>query len=186
MKQITIGFSRACTTFPIFSWLIMLVQRTPYSHVYLKYQDDYLQRTVYFQASHTLVNYMGETTFLAQEKVVKEFSFTVSDTSFLEAQQFAIDNAGKPYGVLEICGLALVELASFFGIRMQNPFKDAGTTWICDQLQAALLSTCENVTLPMPLNDMTPKDMYNLVSTLPPNLDKAAMDVYSTLSGTEQ
>jgi hypothetical protein len=170
VKQITIGFSRACTAFPIFSWAIMAVQKTPYSHVYLKYTDIDLNRTIYFQASHTLVNYMSETTFLSQETPVKEFIFNISDTSFLAIQQFAIDNAGKPYGTLEICGLAIVELATLFGIKMSNPFKDAGATWICDQLQAALLETCENVVLPMPLNDMTPKDMYNLVSTLPTDL----------------
>src|SRR5579863_6594779 len=48
MKQITIGFSRSSTSFPIFSWLIMLVQKTPYSHVYLKYQDDFLGQPMYF------------------------------------------------------------------------------------------------------------------------------------------
>ena len=170
MKQITIGFSKACTTFPIFSWLIMLVQKTPYSHVYLKYEDVYLGQTMYYQASHTLVNYMSEPIFLSQETVIKEFTFNVSDAAFLSSLQFAANQAGKPYGVLEICGLALVNFALLFGIKMNNPFKDAGATWICDQLQAALLETCENVKLPMPLNDMTPKDMYNLVSSLPPTL----------------
>jgi hypothetical protein len=170
MKQITIGFSKACTTFPIFSWLIMLVQKTPYSHVYLKYQDEFLGQTMYFQASHSLVNSMSAPVFLAQETVYKEFTFNVSDASFLAALQFAANQAGKPYGVLEICGLAIADFALLFGIKIQNPFKDAGQTWICDQLQAALLSTCENVQLPMPLNDMMPKDVYNLVSTLPQNL----------------
>ena len=125
MKQITIGFSRACTKFPIFSWAIMTVQKTPYSHVYLKYQNEYLNETVYYQASHTLVNYMGETTFLAQELPVKEFTFNISDASFLAVQQFAIANAGKPYGIMDICCLAFVNLALLFGLKIQNPFKDA-------------------------------------------------------------
>jgi hypothetical protein len=170
MNQITIGFSKACTTFPIFSWAIMWAQRTPYSHVYLKYNDAYLGQIMYFQASHTLVNSMCEAVFLAQETPVQEFTFNVSDASFLAAMQFAANQSGKPYGVLEICGLALVEAASFVGIKIKNPFKDAGETWICDQLQAELLKTCENVKLSMPLNQMTPKDMYNLVSTLPKDL----------------
>jgi hypothetical protein len=167
MKQITIGFSRASTAFPIFSWLIMAVQRTPYSHVYVKYTDPNLQRTIVYQASHTLVNYMSEATFSAQETIVKEFTFNVSDASFLTFQQFAIDNAGKPYGVEEIFGLGLVEIALAFNIKMHNPLKEAGSTWVCDQLVAAILSTCEQIALPMPLNDMTPKDVYALVSTLP-------------------
>lgn len=170
MKQITIGFSRACTTFPIFSWLIMLVQKTPYSHVYIKYQDDYLGQPMYFQASHTLVNSMSESVFLAQETVIQEFTFNVSDASFKSTLLNAANQAGKPYGVMEILGLSLVEIALALGIKMQNPAKDAGTTWVCDQLVAYLLSLCENVKLPMPLNDMTPKDVYNLVSSLPKDL----------------
>jgi hypothetical protein len=170
MKQITIGFSRACTKFPIFSWLIMLVQKTPYSHVYLKYQDEYLGQTMYFQASHSLVNYMSEAVFLAQETVVKEFTFNISDSCFLSTLQFAANQAGKPYGILEIFGLGIVDFALLFGVGVHNPFKDAGATWVCDQLVASLLNTCESVQLPMAINDMAPKDVYNLVSTLPQNL----------------
>ena len=167
MKQITIGFSKACTTFPIFSWLILFTQRTPYSHVYLKYQDTNTGRTMIAQASHTEVNTMGETVFLTQETVVQEFTFQVSDASFLAIQQWVADNLGKPYGVLEICGLAVVQLALVFSVKINNPVKDEGVTFVCDQLVAALLSTCEKVVLPEPINNMTPKDVYDMVSTLP-------------------
>lgn len=170
MKQITIGFSKASTKFPIFSWLIMLTQKTPYSHVYLKYTNDYADRVVYYQASHTLVNYMNEPTFLGQEKVVEEYTFNISNDSFKAVLQFAIDNAGKPYGTLSIIGLAMVQIAMLFGIRMHNPLKKAGETWICDQLIAQLLASCENVKLPMPLDDMTPADMNAFVKTLPKDL----------------
>lgn len=170
MKQITIGFSRANTTFPIFSWLIMAVQRTNYSHVYLKYQDEFLEQPMYYQASHTLVNSMSEAVFLAQETVVQEFTFNVSDASFLACRKFAAAQSGKPYGTMEICGLALCEIAMIANIKIDNPVKDAGTTWICDQLIAELLATCENVKLPMPIDNMLPKDMFALVSTLPQTL----------------
>jgi hypothetical protein len=170
MKQITIGFSRACTNFPVFSWLIMAVQRTPYSHVYLKYQDEFLGQPMYFQASHTLVNSMSEPVFLAQETVVQEFTFTISDEMFQATLKNAANQAGKPYGILEILGLAIMELAMAINVRVQNPVADAGSTWICDQLIAYLLSMCMDVKLPMPLNDMTPKDVFALVSTLPENL----------------
>ena len=174
MKQITVGFSRASTAFPVFSWLIMAVQKTPYSHCYLKYQDEYLGQTMYYQASHTLVNSMSAAVFLAQETVVQEFTFYVSDASFKACMLFAANQAGKPYGVKEILGLSLVETATLFGIKMQNPFMEAGSTWICDQLIASMIQTCENVKLPMALDDMTPKDMFALVSTLPTTLSSDA------------
>jgi hypothetical protein len=170
MKQITIGFSKARTSFPVFSWLIMWALKIPYSHVYLKYYDDYLDRTVYYQASHTLVNYMGESTFLSQETVIQEYVFNVSEVNFRAIKQFAIDNAGKPYGTLEILGLACVILCAKVGLKVNNPFKDAGTTWICDQLVAGILNECDGVNLPVDLNNMTPLDANNLVKTLPANL----------------
>lgn len=170
MKQITIGFSRASTAFPIFSWLIMAVQKTPYSHAYLKYTDEYLGQTMYYQASHSLVNYMSAATFLAQETVVQEFDFQVSDESFLAIMKFGADQAGKPYGTLEILGLALVEIAMLFGIKMNNPVRDEGTTFICDQLVAALLENCEGVVLPDKIDNMMPKDVFNMVKNLPKNL----------------
>lgn len=148
----------------------MAVQRTNYSHVYLKYQDEFLGQPMYYQASHTLVNSMSETVFLAQETVVQEFTFNVSDASFLACMIFAANQAGKPYGTMEILGIAISEIAMIANVKIDNPFKDAGTTWICDQLIAELLATCENVKLPMPLDDMIPKDMFNLVSTLPTTL----------------
>ena len=170
MKQITIGFSKACTTLPVFSWLIMWALKTPYSHVYVKYQDDFTGRIVYYQASHTVVNYMGEATFLGQETVIQEFVFNVSDINFLAIQQFAIDQAGKPYGVMEIFGLAWVLLCAKFGIKVNNPFSYAGSSWICDQLVAGILSSCDGVKLPENINNMDPLDVYNLVSSLPKNL----------------
>ena len=171
MKQITIGFSKSTSKFAIFSWLILLTQKTPYSHVYLRYHDDYLNQNMIYQASHTLVNYMSMPVFLGQEDVIKEFTFHISEETFKAWMEFAANNAGKPYGVLEIVGLAFVELASLFNVKITNPFKDAGQTWICDQLVAAGLETCNNIKLTMPLNDMRPQDVYQVVSKLPKNLN---------------
>lgn len=125
---------------------------------------------MYYQASHTLVNSMSEATFLSQETVVKEFTFNVPDSAFAAWIAFAHQNSGKPYGVKEILGLAVVELAMAFGIKVNNPFKDAGATWICNQLITSGLETCDNVQPPMPLNDMDPKDTFQLVSSLPADL----------------
>lgn len=170
MKQIVIGFSKASTPRPIFSWLIMWALKTPYSHVYLKYQDDYLDRTVYYQASHTLVNYMTPPTFLGQEIVIEEFVFNVSDDNFKAIRQFAFDQAGKPYGTMQIVGLAWVLICAKLGFKVRNPFRGAGTTWICDQLIMGILDECDNIDLPEDVNDMDPLDAYNLVVTLPKDL----------------
>lgn len=170
MKQITVGFSKSSSSYAIFSWLILLTQKTPYSHVYLKYTDEVTGNVMYWQASHTVVNSMDSTTFLGQETVVQEFNFQVSDKAFLAWMNFCEKNDGLPYGVMEICGLLMVQLASLFGIKINNPIRDAGATWVCDQVIAAGLNACENIAFPMPLNNMRPQDTYAMVATLPSTL----------------
>ncbi len=170
MKTITIGFSKACTFFPIFSWLIMLTERTPYSHVYLKIKDKQTNRLVHYQASHSFCNCMGEKVFESQETKIKEFSFKVSDASFVKVKQFSIDAMGKPYGVLSILGLTWVQLLKCFGIKIQNPFRDNGRTYICSQFVATLLKTCEGIKMPENINDITPKDLYPIIEGLPKKL----------------
>lgn len=81
-----------------------------------------------------------------------------------------MDNAGKPYGVKEILGLACVLVYAKLGFKVNNPFKEAGTTWICNQLVAGILDSCDGIDLPTDINDMTPIDTYNLVQSLPKKL----------------
>lgn len=169
MKQITIGFSKSSEWDAIFSWLILWTQGTPYSHVYLKYVDE-LGNVKYFQASHTVTNSMDADTFLGQETVVQEFTFNVSDTAFKAWMEFEDAQAGKAYGVMEIVGLLLMELCALVRIKINNPFTDAGSSWICDQLVAAGINECENIALPMPLNNMRPQDVFAWVSSLPKDL----------------
>lgn len=167
MEKTSIVFSKASTFFPIFSWLIMATEGTPYSHVAIKMIDDETNQVIYYQASHTLVNEMSEAQFLSQEKVVYSFDFQISPEVKKAAKTFAIDNLGKPYGVLSCVGLGLVQVCKWFGIKIHNPFRDAGATYICDQFIAALLVAVQNITLPMNINDMTPKDLYPVIANLP-------------------
>jgi len=170
MKQITVGFSKASTKFPIFSWLIMASERTPYSHVYLKIKDEEANKKVVYQASHSFCNCMGEKVFKSQETKIKEFNFAVSDASFVKIKQFSIDAMGKPYGVLSILGLTCVQLLKCIGLKIQNPFKDNGRTYICSQFVSTILNECENVKMPENINDITPKDLYPIVARLPKKL----------------
>src|SRR5579863_3037387 len=73
MKNLTVGFSRSSGTFPIFSWLIMLVQQTNYSHCYLKYTDEVTNKVMVLQASGLQVNLVSYDFFLTKETVIKEF-----------------------------------------------------------------------------------------------------------------
>lgn len=170
MNTISIVFSRASTTFPIFSWLIMLTERTTFSHVAIRMVDLETNQDIVIQASHTLVNEMSWTEFLAQEKVIYQFDFLADDETKKLIKTFAINNLGKPYGVMSILGLSLVQLLSFIGIKITNPFKDSGKTYVCSELISAILQSVDGVILPQDVEDMTPKSLFPLVQSLPKTL----------------
>lgn len=167
MEQISIIFSKASTKFAVFSWAIMAVEKTPYSHVAIKMIDDETGQTVIYQASHTMVNEMSEEVFLAQEEIIDQFNFSVSPAVKKAVKTFAIANLGKPYGVLSIVGLAYVQALKLVNVNIHNPFKEVGQTYVCSQFVAAILKNCTNVMLDMPIDDITPKDLYPMVQKLP-------------------
>ncbi len=165
MEQIKIGFSKSSKKFAPFSWLIMITEKVPYSHVYVKFWSNSLNRWIIYQSSHSAVNFMGETLFNSEEIIFQEFNFEVSRSLRDQMMNFCMDNAGKPYGTLSVIGLAWVQIVSYFGKTIHNPFKDAGQTFVCSQLVAALLMN-SGIKIDN-LDDMTPNDLYEIVTNLP-------------------
>ena len=170
MKTLTIGFSKSSKKFGIFSWLIMWAQGTPYSHTYLKYSAAWSDRQIYFQASHSSVNFMSEERFLAEETVIKEFEFLVCDSKFNQMQDFALDTSAEPYGIATIFGLGYVIVAKKLGFKVHNPIRSASDTPVCSQLIAELLKNLD-VPLLMIIDDITPKDLMPIVQNLPSDLN---------------
>lgn len=167
MEKISIIFSTSTKKFNLFSRLIMWAEGSPYSHVAIRMDDNELDTYVIYQASHTIVNEMSEEQFLEQEIIIDEFWFDVDDRLKLIAKRFAVNNLGKPYGVFSILGLGLVYLCKAFRIKINNPFREAGKTYVCSQFVAALLNRTTNVILDEDINDITPKDLYKIVKSLP-------------------
>lgn len=163
--KIVIGFSKPKTWKP-FAWLIMAGYGIPYSHVYIKYRSDKYDRDLVYQASGTMVNFMGTAVFADHAQVVKEFDLEISDESRTKMIQFAIDNAGKPYGIWDAIGLAWVRLNELFDKKISNPFADDGKTYVCCELVAAILKECIGINVEEDLNKVTPKELYDLLTKL--------------------
>jgi len=168
MKTITVVFSKATTWFAPFSWAIMASEGTPYSHVAIKVVDDTTGLPVYYQASHTFVNAMIEAEFLAAEKIIYSFDFNVDPAIDKDAKTFAESKLGVPYGTIGCLGLALVQMAAFVGWKIHNPFRTVGDTYWCSAFVAALLENANCLQSKEILDDLTPKDLYPLIKSLPP------------------
>jgi hypothetical protein len=127
MRKIFIGFSKPKKMFfPIYSWAIRAIEGTKFSHVYVRHETKYGLDIVY-QASGAQVNFMNGTLFFKKAEPVREFCFEVSDHAFDAYMTFALKNVGKPYGLLQVFGIALYAL---FGLK-KNPFPSGSANYIC-------------------------------------------------------
>lgn len=161
-----IGFSKPKKWMP-FSWLIQTAYNIPYDHVYLRINLSELGSDIIFQASSTMVNFMGAIEFANKNDVVKEFTIEMSDENKKAMMLEAFALAGTPYGVKECFGLAWVKIMSWFGKSVKNPFAASTQTEdVCSQLVSQFLITYAGMTLPKDPADMTPLDVYQFMSSL--------------------
>lgn len=165
MAIIKVGFSKPKTWKP-FSALIMLGYGIPYDHAYIRYTSDFYNRDVIYQASSTMVNFMAPAIFEANNNVVQEFQINITDDKRKAMVGFAMDNAGKPYGIKECFGLAWVRINELFGRRIKNPFADGGKTYVCCEMAATILEDFANIQVPYNLDTLNPKELYDFMQKI--------------------
>lgn len=158
MEKIIIGFSRP-KKWKIFAWAIMKAYDIPYDHVYIRFHSNYYIRDVIYQASSTMVNFMSPVIFKEENIIVKEFELDISDENKKNLVGFAMDNAGRPYGIKQCLGLAIVRICEFFGKNIKNPFSDGNKTYICCELGAYILKDYVGVDVPYDVDSLNPKQL---------------------------
>ena len=165
MEQIIIGFSTPKKWKP-FAKLIMWGYGIPYDHVYIKFHSTNLDRDIIYQASKTMVNFMSPVLFQEENSVFREFKVDMTPENRKAMLQWAMDNAGRAYGIKEALGMAIVRIASLLGKKIKNPFGDGGATYVCSELAAYVLKQFEAAVFTTDLDDMTPLDVYNYMESL--------------------
>jgi hypothetical protein len=161
--DIYVGFSRPKKWKP-FAKLIMVLYSIPYDHVYIKFHSNSYDRDIIYQASKNFINFMGNIVFNSENEIIKEFKVEISDDSYKGLMQFAIDNAGKPYSLKEALGLGIVRICSLFGKKIQNPFKEGTSEYVCSVLAGYILKDYCNVELGEDFENIDPKYLYDLLS----------------------
>lgn len=168
MAKITIGFSRP-KIFKPFAWVIMKTYNIPYDHVYVKFHSDSYSRDIIYQASSMMVNFMSPVIFELNNVIVDEFSLEISDSNKIKMMQFAIDNAGKPYGLMEALGLGIVRVAEIFGKTIKNPFKSDGQTYVCSVLAGYILDNYDNLNISADYESISPLMLHTYLLKLKSN-----------------
>lgn len=164
-KTILVGLSRP-KKWKAFAQLIMAGYGIPYDHVYVKFHSDKYDRDLIYQASKTMVNFVGSDMFLSNNLSIYEFEVEIPDDKVVAMMQFMIDNAGKPYGIKQCFGMAIVRVCEIFGKYIENPFKDGGKTYVCSEIGAYILEQFAGAVIPKDIDDITPKDLYNYFQSI--------------------
>lgn len=163
-----IGFSRPRSKFLIISWLIRAVERTNYSHVYIRWKSDWLDRDIVYEASGTMVHFLEGKRFDKKAECVHLFKVDCSDEARKKIIQFAMDNAGASYGIKQLLGIGIVKLMRIFGKDIKNPFSDGKSTWVCSELAGEALKELGHK-IPICRDNLTPKDIFTILNENVPN-----------------
>ena len=161
MKTIYIGFSRPKNvTLPVFSWAIRAVYRTPYSHSYLRFTSQSLNRCLIYEAVGKGLRFIGLNLWNTHAECLKEFKLEVTDDQYTALLQYCVDNAGLEYGMVQSFGIFIGELARSVGIDVRkNLLDESANHKICSEVVAEVLISL-GVNFSKDLNLITPKDIY--------------------------
>jgi hypothetical protein len=162
MKKIIIGFSKPNKWKP-FAELIKGMLNTNYDHVYIKFHSSSCDRDIIYQASKLMVNFVGVFVFESENIIIKEFEIDISNENYTKLMQFVIDNAGKPYSFKEIIGLTWVNINRLFGRRVENPYKEGNSAYVCSTIVGYIIENFTSQSILLDSQDMSPKDIYDLL-----------------------
>lgn len=158
--MLTIGFSKPKKFKPV-SLLIRLLEKTKFSHVYVKLYDERIQTWMVYEASGLITHCSAENNFYQKNEPILEVSLECQETIFKQILKTANDNLNIDYGIKQLFGMALVRIAKFFGKTIKNPFADGRKTYVCSEYAGILL---EPLGYKLGnLDELTPRDLYELL-----------------------
>lgn len=151
MKTVTFGFSRSKKKFAIGSVLIRWYMCTPYSHVYMKFRSDSLERTLIYEAVGAGVRFIGVDRWAEHAEEVDSIAIEISDENYKKLMQYCVDESGIDYGFGQNFGLVI---ANLFKLKA-NPLRDGKN---CSEAIGEILEL-EGYSFDKELNLLTPKDI---------------------------
>lgn len=158
MEKIYIGFSKRNGS--LISKMIQLTEGSEYSHVYIRKESKYGEYV--YQASGLQVNFMNIEIFKANNVIIEEYEFELSDDKKEAMLTFFIKYAGAPYQLKSLFELLLILIGRKFGIKFD--FKGEGDQeFICSELGALFSEIILDIDVPGILDFVTPKDLNPII-----------------------
>jgi hypothetical protein len=159
MELLTIGFSKP-RKFKIGSWLIRWSEKTSFSHIYIQWSSQFLEREIIYQASQSMVHFIEGKRFNEINQTLYKFDILLNSSTKKKVIQYAMDRAGVKYSYKQLLGLSIAKILNLLGFKASNPLKDGRSGYVCCELVAEVLIELGFV-MPQDLDDITPKDVFD-------------------------
>lgn len=163
MREISIGFSTR-KKWALGSWLIRKVEKTEFSHTFISWKDEEIDRRKIFEAIGSGVRLIGNVVFKQKAKVIDLYDFEVPEEVFFWIEQYTHDQSGKPFGYKHIYGLFVMRIFGAFGVKIKNPYKDGDYSQICVESGAYIIEKGLKVDLPGDIEDYGLREYFDFVS----------------------
>jgi uncharacterized protein YycO len=137
----------------LFSRLIRWHQKTPYSHVAIKYGSEYYGYDLIFEANWKGVRAINYDLWKKEKnEILKSHSYTVDKGHFRSKLQRSFIHLGAPYSFSTILKLG-------FGVEFKG---DGMSSFICSEI-AAIFASEEIPKLDKERDKITPQDLYDAI-----------------------
>lgn len=128
--KISIGFSRPKSKWAVLSQLIRLFQGgVEFSHTYLKFHFDMLERDVIFEAAHTSVHFEEYNNWKEDKIEILDIPIELDTERCKKILRYCFDNCNKKYGLKTLL---------LFPFKLMSG-KDGDKSFICAELVADAL-----------------------------------------------
>jgi len=164
VKNIKICFTTKKSKFNILSHIIKLFEGTKFSHSNILFTNRTGRHLVYEASGFPgSVKFDNLRNFLLKNEIITAFELELTDAQAQDLLDILLDNLGRPYSFMGLCGMAFVRLFSL----KNNPFSDGREAFVCTELVAFILTEFFPESLDrVNLDTVGLKDLEFLVSNL--------------------
>lgn len=165
----SIGFSRP-KKWKLFSWLIMLVEGTEFSHTFISWKCTNIDRRKVYEAVGSGSRKISNKTFKKHAYITDIFQFEVTYDELFKIDQMTHDEAGTPYGYRHVLGLLIMRIKNAFyrliGSKNKavNKYKDGRYSQICVEAGAYTVELAKRIDIPGDIEDYGMRDFHSFIA----------------------
>jgi uncharacterized protein YycO len=131
---------------------------TDYSHVYVEFYSETLNRPLIYEAVGSGVRFVGQKYWQKHAQEVVSYTIQVQKSNYVAMMQWCVDHEGTDYGFMQNIGIFI---SNIFGWK-KNPWRKGSN---CSEIIAEILKL-EGYKINKDSNLLTPRDIEKILTLI--------------------